>query len=266
MSTHRFRIGQSGLCICLSENAKTGLSLNSGFDTCSPSKLCPSICYCKRRPAADVGPGMSNNSPITWQTQQAMYSANSLALRAFVGTDEASAHALAEKMADLLHRRHNGQLRINGQGDLIAGTVRLIVLLAQNDVLCWGFTRKPGMLHLLRKAGRGLSHVRRPFFHGSVDASTTKGVLDCLRGETRRLNGQPTLAAAVLAGTPNHSGQVSLEALAARRWIDSIDGLRVVFGYHGSGGKTVLGHPLECPATRGDAVVCADCRRCYGES
>lgn len=266
--------------LIISGNSKTGLSMNWGLCSCRPTKLCTKICYARFRDREDARRlGTSaNTGPITWGTQQKAYMRNSSIIEeahkedmnnVFEIKEATRLWDIADEMAQALHNRGENNIRWNGQGDLTYATVRLIYLLSQYGIHVWGFTRKA---HELRTLGMLLNlhggSLNRPFFQVSID-ETTKDAEDLISAAQLVSPREKRLVAlAVMAGKPSHSPQLSLEALEARRWIDGLvyrSKVRTVFGYHTSFGHTIVGVSEECPATRGDKIVCWQCRRCWGE-
>jgi histidyl-tRNA synthetase len=99
-------------------------------------------------------------------------------------------------------------------------------------------------------AAVGLEGWARPFFHGSIDRTTTASSRFELSVATAELNGHTVLALAA-------------DTAAEAEGMDSAS-IDVHFGYHTNLKKTKLGTAKECPATAGEHVKCKECLRCFG--
>lgn len=226
----------------ISENSKTGVSLNFGLSTCRPTKWCLGHCYARQRSAAEAaefGMGSTPNyAPITMKRAQLSYEAN---------TTEAAhrkPESLADELAFKLFSKGLNNIRFCGCGDLTEPTARLAVELARLGIRVWGFTRKSEMVKLMIDLGGRDLPV---FFTGSTDCTTRSKDINSLRRWCSKLNqDEQCLATAVSPGG----------------WPPKLVGLRIVFGYHSMNLKTVIGHELECPSTAGLDVHCQECKRC----
>lgn len=243
--------------LLLSKNAKTGLSLN--VDQCSPTKFCAEHCYRKFRTWNSIksngyaSTSTPNTGPITWDIQQAAYVRNEHTLRRL--SDEG---LLDETAALVAQKLPGGRLRGNGSGDLFPELVDFYAVLASKYIRIYLFTRRPKMVHRLREACRILqvSPCSMPYVIGSMDPTTAPSAALALAHATEMINGHSALAYATAAS--GHKGCMEVDTHPLR------DCIKVVFGYHASSKKTVLGHKLECPATSGKQIKCDACRHCYG--
>jgi hypothetical protein len=241
------------LHLTISNNAKTGQSINLDRSTCRPTKKCLEHCYFRFRTWQTIKENnwesTPNNGPITWDKQQACYARNTELVKL------AGNNGYLEYMAaDLVQRVKVPALRHCGGGDLIEESVCLVALAADHGLPQYGFSRKPEMIDLLADLcdSLGLPVEKRPFFLGSVDPSTKGEDVEALIEATAKLNGEPTLAYAHLSRAPYRPELVPVHA-------------RVVFGYHATGCKTKLGDEKECPATSGQKETCLTCRKCWGQ-
>lgn len=256
----------------LSRNTKTGVSLNADRSTCRPDPDCAKYCYGALRRAEDCPAGFANTGPITWPNQQALYKENAYKLRALSEAPEEVVELVAERLSEKLHRAHGSELRLCGLGDLVPGTVRLIVALSELGVHCYGFSRRADMLQRLVELSDQhrlgwTAGTSRPFFQASIDKSTEPLAVLARVAAALRLTGKTEcLSVAVVAGLPSQLRQLSLDAVLAEQWLEehpARKNFRVVFGYHGTAGKTIISHPLACPATNGiSGIHCSTCRRC----
>lgn len=250
--------------VVISRNAKTGDSINT--DTCWPTEWCLAHCY-RRFRTLDIIARMgwdcartgwnctSNTGPITWSRQRAAYIRNEARIDALGHEGR-----IGELAAMIAKRRGCEPLRGNGTGDLTPSTVELYASLGAVGVPTYMFSRRPDMIRELTRLCTVMDVPSEcwPWVLGSLDPTTEvedrgeilAAVLDHNGGQV------PCLAYATASG--GDTGRHEIECHMYR------DYFAVVFGYHSTQTKTVIGHELECPATSGAAIKCRECRRCMG--
>ena len=244
--------------LLISKNSKTGRSIN--VSRCQPTPWCIQHCYRMKRTRELIErmgwceTSTPNTGPITWKVQQNAYARNDRVLIRLAATGR-----LEEAAAGVAARLGNNQiLRGNGTGDLFPELVDFYAILASKCIKVYAFSRIPKMIDRLRYLCEsiGVTSDNMPYIIGSIDPSTP--IEDCktLAVATEQINGEAALAYATAA-----CGRIGCEEVDGhplRRHI------KIVFGYHSTVTRTVLGHALECPATAGKDVKCDACRRCYG--
>jgi hypothetical protein len=245
--------------LLISKNTKTGLSVN--VSRCQPTKWCIAHCYRMKRTKASIQkkgwPTSStpNTGPITWRVQRNAYVRNEKVLHelAVSGRMEETAAIVACRLG-----ASRTVLRGNGTGDLFPELVDFYAALASKCIKVFAFSRIPEMICQLNDVCRsiGVTPDTMPYIIGSMDPSTPYKDCLALRDATKQINGQAVLAYATAAC--DWQGRMEVNAHPFHRDI------KVVFGYHASGAKTVLGHKLECPTTAGKEITCDSCRRCFG--
>jgi len=230
--------------LSISDNLKTRYSINLDHGSCRPTKRCKQCCYGKYVSAkeAEACGIRTNAGPVTWPAAQNAYQRNRLWLEQ---ASESELRAAAKKIAKRLRRAGLDNIRVCGMGDATPGLVRLCHHLVGEGIHPWGFSKKPEMIARMPKSSSMI---------GSVDDSMPESRVLRLMTATKKLLGTPTLAyMTMLAGK---AGAQEVKSL----WF--LRHLVVVFGYHASGFKTVVSHPLACAATNGEDLHCQDCKRC----
>ncbi len=137
----------------LSENSKTGASINLPLINCKPTKRCSNECY------ACVGPIANPNS-----------------VRKSMIVDKAIREMDLHRLIRECTQRLN--VRLNGSGDLLPEHVRAILALARAciDTTFWGFTRNIEVAEALNGKLSNLSLIV------SIDATSPKGFADGFDG------------------------------------------------------------------------------------
>lgn len=243
--------------IRISDNLKTGYSLNVDRSWCRPTRLCSAVCYGREvsKSQAKLEGIHSNKGPITWPSSQRCYAMNAVRLRLLT---EEKRIDLGRRLAAKLLNRGYDNLRICGMGDLGLPLVDLCQGLMEGQVRPWGFSKRADMLLRLSQVrdslGLELDDPAAPCFTGSVDESMPAYRVQDLIAATTRLMGRPRLAYMTL--NPGWVGASEVNALPYK------EHLKVVFGYHTGSHKTEVGHPLACPATNGEDIHCQACKRC----
>lgn len=228
--------------VYLSSNTKTRYSLNTARYECSRAgvrtRLCSRICY-------------AACPPLAWYEH--VYARNSENIRRLVRGGHSFQLALA--IAGRLQDRGLHNLRICGSGELFPELLEVLHALTYFDITPWGFSRNPDLISAMAVIAKTEPEgVLLPIFHGSIDKTTPEPHIRKLREATTALLGYPSLA--YLCTEPGWVGRAEVEAHPHK------DAIRVVFGQHGCGKRTHVWHPLECPATGGQAIHCHECRRC----
>jgi len=231
--------------VALSDNLKTGRSINLDHGSCSPDRLCKKICYGRfvNAETAKAEGIKVNMGPVTWPTQQQRYLENRLWLER--ASDE-QIEKRAMHMARGLRRAGHDNVRLCGMGDVTNGLAKLAIALKAEGIYPWGFSKKAKMIRKLAKTGVSLI--------GSVNESTPHRRIQALMRATELMHGQPTLA--YMTMNPGWVGVNEVESL----WYK--EAIVVVFGYHTHCHKTIVNHPLVCQATNGEDVHCQQCKRC----
>ena len=245
--------------LVLSDNAKTGKSINTGHSTCRPTRLCRRVCY-GRYVSGEMGraEGLhTNDGWITKPKQVRCYERNAALLRS-ASLEMNWFERQAERIQGKLARGGLDNVRLCGMGDLEEGLCALAVALEERGVHAWGFSKKPEMISLIAELCAGPD--KRPYIIGSTDASMSESRVRELVSATERLNGRGTLA--YMCMEPGWVGQQEAEDLPSW-WREP---LAVIFGYHTNRHKTAVMHELACPSTNGLDVHCQECRRCMSSS
>jgi len=132
----------------ISENPKTGASINLPLDHCAPTKLCKMMCYAKSGPIA---------LPVTKRKQKYV-----------------SDYLTGNDITQLIHECFFlPSVRLNGSGDLLKKHVSNIIQLASTclNTMFYGMTRKPYIAEALNNKLPNLKFLL------SVDASTSKKLI-----------------------------------------------------------------------------------------
>jgi hypothetical protein len=245
--------------VLLSKNRKTGLSIN--VSSCRPTPFCAMHCYARARSTSSIqrngwtGKTTPNNGPITWDTQRAAYASNEARIKYLSGKGELEATAVG--IVQVMERLGMTHLRGNGVGDLFPELCELYAYIGAHGKTVFLFSRIPQMIHELGELYKVLGG-NKPYVLGSVDPSTSLTDTGELSWATEYTNGSPALAYAT-AAVARKELDAELSRLGFYR-----EEVRVIFGYHTNHLHTVVSHPLACPATNGEDIVCSSCRRCYG--
>ena len=244
--------------IRISDNLKTGYSLNVDRAWCQPTRWCRSCCYGREvsKEQAKLEGIHTNKGPIAWKAAQRCYTMNRLRLSLM---SEEQRLSFGRTLAARLLNRGYDNLRICGMGDLGLPLIHVCLGLMEGQVRPWGFSKRADMLALLdiktSQMGLELGDPQYPCFTGSVDSSMTLDRINALIVVTRHLMGEPRLA--YVTQEPGWVGAAEIDALPFKSY------LKVVFGYHTASHKTEVAHGLACPATNGvKDVHCQTCRRC----
>jgi hypothetical protein len=179
--------------------------------------------------------------------------------------DHAKAGSLDELAAGIAARVGPGPLRGNGTGDLFPELCELYARLAMHGTKVYLFSRIPEMIRLLGEICHGFRVIQPlwPTVLGSVDPSTTNLQIHELESAIVDYYGMTRYSPHVKARIPNRILAIATAApdpVLKYKWYDDL--IRVIFGYHSNHTKTVVDHPLACPATNGEDIKCLECRRC----
>ena len=164
--------------VYISRNSKTGASVNL-----PPATTCTNISpECARYCYSLVG-------PISMKSSVRTHVENELLLRALEALPQAAVDSEADYVAAELKERGLNFLRINGVGELVPGTVRLITALAKRHpwLSLWVATRKPELAAQLPTTNN--CHIMF-----GVDRSTRPEHLAEMRALVRRGRGQVYLS------------------------------------------------------------------------
>lgn len=148
----------------LSGNSKTGISLNVAMaGSCRPTAACKEYCY-----------GLTG--PIFWQKSVELQARNLHRLRYLESAPQAELDAEADKIAKTCKNKGYTYLRVNGVGDLVPGSVRLLNTLGKRhpSLALWVATRKPELALQLDP----LPNINIMY---GVDSTTTDASYDAIK-------------------------------------------------------------------------------------
>lgn len=161
----------------ISDNEKTGCSLNVAMvGSCRPTSACYEDCY-----------GLGG--PVAFPYAVRRYGENLRRLAYLATAPQEEVDAEADCVAGFVAYHRQDFLRINGVGDLVSGTVRLVHALATRhpELQLWVSSRKPEMIAAL--PGRPNVHIMM-----SVDETTAKQDVGAFENLELVSNGQAFIA------------------------------------------------------------------------
>jgi hypothetical protein len=234
----------------LSDNLKTGRSINLDHGSCRPDEMCSKLCYGRYVGAEEAKKWgiKANAGPITWRSVRKRYRENRVWLEQ---ASDAEIATEAVRLHKAIRRAGLRNVRLCGMGDLTPGLVKLAAELQALGIHPWAFSKKPEMIRMLARRAPGASCI------ASVNLSTPRGRVQRMMAATETLMGQPTLAH--MTQEPGWIGAQEVDNLWYR------EAVVVVFGHHVGQSKTEVWHPLACPATNGQDIHCQECQRCIND-